>query len=125
MSSKISEPLREWMAEHRPGEEGVWMVGAATLDELAAIAGQIDHDHDSRMERCRRETKRAFAKAIRRAANDYACNIKHVRTRDSKRKVITMTNESTIGSCACTECGAFVGRYDRYCSKCGAKLVDE
>ena len=56
--------------------------------ELLRIADQIDSEHERRMEQCRHETKRAFAKYLRQITAEYE--------RDHKRKSWVAQNKMQL-----------------------------
>ena len=74
--SKVADPLREYAEMLRRyhgrdihGEERDYVT--ATTREILELAEQIDRDHELRMEQCRRETKRAFARYLRSVTTEY------------------------------------------------------
>lgn len=109
---KIADPLREyiksrdWSNRETDGE----------LSELVVMADGIDRDHEWRMEQCRRETKRAFARYIRSVINDYM--------RGVKRTVPRRAQAWPVGSGRyyCTQCDEPIIVGQRYCASCGARI---
>ena len=80
----VSDPLRELAGALRAMQGGnrtlIAPSGAIALsDRLLDLADAIDADHESRMEQCRRETRRAMARYIRAVVSDYERGIKRVR----------------------------------------------
>lgn len=65
---KVADSLREFTDSITDDldDDTYWM-----RDELYRIADQIDREHERRMEQCRHETKRAFAKYLRQIASEY------------------------------------------------------
>lgn len=63
----LADPLREYVSTLRANDliDGAWE--KVYLD----IADHIDAEHERRMEQCRRETKRAFAKYLRSVTAEY------------------------------------------------------
>ena len=74
--SKVADPLREF-ADRHADKLGAAIVGDTQTAESSAwhylyrLADQIDQDHERRMEQCRHETKRAFAKYLRQITGEY------------------------------------------------------
>lgn len=63
----VADLLREYAA---------WLYDRRTIDEeesmtLHGIADQIDREHERRMEQCRYETRRSFAKYLRQITAEY------------------------------------------------------
>ena len=65
--SKVADPLRELVGQMRE------LDAMARLEQnaLLVVADQIDREHERRMEQCRHETKRAFAKYLRQITTEY------------------------------------------------------
>ena len=72
--SKVADPLRELVGQMRELDA----VAGLEQNALLVVADQIDREHERRMEQCRHETKRAFAKYLRQITGEYE--------RDHKRK---------------------------------------
>ena len=70
---KVADPLREFADSITDDldDDTYWM-----RDELYWFADQIDREHERRMEQCRHETKRAFAKYLRQITAEYERNHK-------------------------------------------------
>lgn len=74
LTGKVADPLREyttWLYDRR-------VIDKEESTELYEIADKIDREHERRIEQCRHETKRAFAKYMRQITAEYE--------RDHKRK---------------------------------------
>lgn len=72
----IADPLREFAQMVRRyhgtdvhGKEREYVT--VTTAEMLKLADQIDREHECRMEQCRHETKRAFAKYLRQITGEY------------------------------------------------------
>ena len=63
----VTDPLREYIAKTWDGSMYVNQVPMTLME----IADQIDREHERRMEQCRYETKRAFAKYLRQITAEY------------------------------------------------------
>lgn len=80
---RVADPLRSFVegsfvydlkAGGHFDEKSLWEI----VDGLKKVADEIDREHERRMEQCRHETKRAFAKYLRQITAEYE--------RDHKRK---------------------------------------
>ena len=73
---RVADPLREF-ADRHADKLGAAIVGDSATAENSAwhylykLADQIDREHERRMEQCRHETKRAFAKYLRQITAEY------------------------------------------------------
>jgi hypothetical protein len=74
LMGKVADPLRLY-AENMYANN---LIDGPQLNAMCGIADQIDCEHERRMEQCRHETKRAFAKYLRQITAEYE--------RDHKRK---------------------------------------
>ena len=64
---KVADTLRGYV----DGMHEAGVLSDMDYDILADIADQIDREHERRMEQCRHETKRAFAKYLRQITAEY------------------------------------------------------
>lgn len=69
--ARLADPLREYALSCE-------LLGEP-CGPLLDIADAIDAEHERRMERCRHETRRAFARYLRAVTVDYERGIKRVR----------------------------------------------
>lgn len=74
--ANVADPLREYLAAHAPGDDGVWMLGDRVIGELAEIADAIDREHCRRMDQQSHELLRAHMKYIASVVEDYKHGIK-------------------------------------------------
>lgn len=77
---KVADPLRDYVRGMRG--TGFMPYGSfrlVSIETLMSIADRIDADHEGRMERCRRETKRAFGRYLRSVIVDYEHSMKRRR----------------------------------------------
>ena len=82
--SKITDPLRLY-ADNMYANN---LIDGPQLNAMRRIADQIDREHERRMEQCRHETKRAFAKYLRQITAEYE--------RDHKRKSWVAQNKMQL-----------------------------
>lgn len=108
---RIADPLREYINSKDWSDRST----DADLASLVTIAGRIDREHDGRMEQCRRETKRAFARYLRAVIEDYE--------RGRKREVRTKANVMVVYGQTLCECGEVLNGDERYCPACGSRLI--
>ena len=110
--TRIADPLRERVAA---------MCAASGLsgERLYAIADAIDAEHEARMERCRRGTRRDFAHYMRSCMEDYVNDV----ARQNRNHAHARVTDSESDEATCTQCGRGVGVWDHYCCHCGAKLT--
>lgn len=107
--TRIADPLREHVRE----------LGWGGMDEWLAIADAIDAEHALRMDRCRRGTRRDFARYMRSCIEDYVNDV----ARRNRNHAHARVTDSERGEATCTQCGSGVGIWDNYCCNCGAKLT--
>ena len=76
--SKVADPLREFVQAYlsiTPNDIQRLTIGEFEA-KLLDFADEIDREHERRMEQCRHETKRAFAKYLRQITGEYERNHK-------------------------------------------------
>ena len=81
---RVADPLRGYV----DGMHEAGVLSDMDYDILVDIADQIDSEHERRMEQCRHETKRAFAKYLRQITAEYE--------RDHKRKSWVAQNKMQL-----------------------------
>ena len=84
LMGKVADPLRELVGQMRELDT----VAKPEQTALLVVADQIDREHERRIEQCRHETKRSFAKYLRQITAEYE--------RDHKRKSWVAQNKMQL-----------------------------
>lgn len=112
--TRIADPLREHVRE----------LGWGGMDEWLAIADSIDAEHARRMERCRREVRRDFARYMRSCIADYERGVSRRNRNHAHAKVSHVEIRGVESAVAhCTNCGRVISDLASYCCWCGAKVT--
>lgn len=110
----IADPLREYARQD--GE-----LDACTVIWLDEHASRIEREHERRMEQCKRDVRRDFARFMRSVIADYEKGVSR-RNRNHAHRKVRLTDDAT-GHTTCAKCGCRIDPYDNFCRHCGAKLT--